>query len=62
MYSSLIIIKDEIKKDELDNIVTHVMEKRNMYKFLKRITTKFWQGNPKKRVHLKGLGIDGRIK
>lgn len=62
MYSSLIIVKDEIKKNEMDNVVTHVMEKRYMYKFFKRIPTKFWQANPKKRVHLEGLGIDGRIK
>jgi hypothetical protein len=37
------------------------MEKRNTYKFLKRIPTKFWLDNPKKRVHLEGLGIDERI-
>jgi len=45
----------------VDNIVTHTMEKKNTYKFLKRIPTKFGQDNPKKRVHLKGLGMDWRI-
>lgn len=61
LQSSLSIIKDEIKKDELDSVVTHMMEKRNTNKFFKRIPTKFWQDNAKKRVHLEGLGIDGRI-
>jgi hypothetical protein len=46
----------------MDNLVTHVTEERNMYNFLKRIPTKVWQDNPKKRVDLEGLGIDGRIK
>jgi hypothetical protein len=38
-----------------------MVEKRNTYKFLKRIHTKFWQDKPKKRAHLEGIGIDGRI-
>jgi hypothetical protein len=32
--SSLSIIKDKIKKDEMDNVVKRMMEKRNTYKFL----------------------------
>jgi hypothetical protein len=61
VYSSLSIIKNKIKKDEVDNILTNMMEKKNTYKFLKLIPTKFWQDNPHKRVHLEGLGIDWRI-
>jgi len=41
LYSSLSIIKDKIKNDEMDNVVTHMMAERNTYKFLKRIHTIF---------------------
>jgi hypothetical protein len=49
VYSSLSIIKDKIKKDEVDKIVTHLMEKRNTYKFFETNTYKILARQPEEK-------------